>query len=90
MNAVTANSISDTASVTAFDDDGEVRTLQEIKLDVIRFALLRNGGCVTRAATQLGIGRTTLYRKLPELTMRTNSPPPLITTCHGSGTVQLL
>jgi DNA-binding NtrC family response regulator len=53
--------------INIFTADGEVRKLEEIERDVIRLSLLLNKGCITKAAAQLGIGRSTLYRKLPEL-----------------------
>jgi transcriptional regulator of acetoin/glycerol metabolism len=53
--------------IRIFTAGGEVRKLDEIERDVICLALLLNKGCVTKAAVQLGIGRSTLYRKLPEL-----------------------
>lgn len=56
------------ALVRILADNGNVRPLVEIERDVIRLALSKSGGCVTSAAKQLGMGRSTLYRKLPELT----------------------
>jgi DNA-binding NtrC family response regulator len=54
-------------SIRIFTAEGEVRKLEEIEREVICLALQFNKGCVTQAAVQLGIGRSTLYRKLPEL-----------------------
>jgi transcriptional regulator of acetoin/glycerol metabolism len=66
-------------SVSIFTDDGQIRKLDEIELDVICLALLLSKGCVTQAAVQLGIGRSTLYRKLPELeAARRYSPTTLV------------
>jgi len=48
------------------DDSGNVKTLRLIQEEAIRFALHYSGGCMTRAAKCLGIGRSTLYRKLDE------------------------
>jgi len=48
------------------DRDGKVRTLRSVQEETIRFALEYSGGCMTRAAKSLGIGRSTLYRKLDE------------------------
>ncbi|MBV1692512.1 hypothetical protein KRR38_33995 [Novosphingobium sp. G106] len=50
--------------ITILDDDGHVRTLDEIEADLIHLALSIYGGCVAEAARGLGIGRSTLYRKL--------------------------
>ncbi|WP_257451886.1 sigma-54-dependent Fis family transcriptional regulator [Archangium lipolyticum] len=43
---------------------GEVRTLEELEREYILAVLARNGGNRTRTAQDLGIGATTLYRKL--------------------------
>lgn len=49
------------------DTHGQVRKLKCIEEEVIRFALAHAGGSMTRAAKSLGIGRSTLYRKLEEM-----------------------
>ena len=48
--------------------DHEVKTLNltDVEKDVIRQALVKYTGNLTRAAEELGIGRTTLYRKMEE------------------------
>jgi DNA-binding NtrC family response regulator len=52
---------------TAFDNDGDVRPLAEIEAEMIRLALDRYQGRMTLVARKLGIGRSTLYRKLKDL-----------------------
>lgn len=42
--------------------DGHVRPLIEIEREMVSLALVKNRGNVTKAAAELGIGRTTLYR----------------------------
>lgn len=44
--------------------DGHVRPLGEIESETIRFAIGRYGGNLSEAARRLGIGRSTLYRRL--------------------------
>ncbi len=44
--------------------DGHVRPLDEIESETIRFAISRYGGNLSEAARRLGIGRSTLYRRL--------------------------
>ena len=44
--------------------DGHVRSLGEIESETIRFAISRYGGNLSEAARRLGIGRSTLYRRL--------------------------
>jgi len=53
--------------VTLFESDGHIRNLEEIEADVIRLAIGHYRGRMTEVARRLGIGRSTLYRKLGEL-----------------------
>ncbi|AOH86263.1 Fis family transcriptional regulator [Sphingomonas panacis] len=53
--------------VTLFHPDGNLRALEEIEADVIRLAIGHYRGRMTEVARRLGIGRSTLYRKLGEL-----------------------
>lgn len=46
---------------------GAGRPLEEIALGEIKEAIRRNGGNVSQAAKELGIGRSTLYRKLGKI-----------------------
>lgn len=46
------------------DTQGRVKPLRNIEDEVIRFALKNAGGCMTKAARHLGIGRSTLYRRV--------------------------
>jgi len=55
------------APVALFDGAGHIRTLDEIEADVIRLAIGHYRGRMTEVARRLGIGRSTLYRKLAEL-----------------------
>ncbi len=48
------------------DDSGEVRRLDEIEAESIRFALTHYRGQMSQAARKLGIGRSTLYRKMKD------------------------
>jgi DNA-binding NtrC family response regulator len=59
-------------SVTLFKSDGHLRTLEEIEADVIRLAIGHYRGKMTEVARRLGIGRSTLYRKLSELGIDTH------------------
>ena len=55
------------AGVTLFRPDGNLRALDEIEADVIRLAIGHYRGRMSEVARRLGIGRSTLYRKLGEL-----------------------
>ena len=48
------------------DPEGTLQTLSNIERDLILFAIERCDGRMTRVARALGIGRSTLYRKLKE------------------------
>ncbi|HZU50383.1 MAG TPA: sigma-54 dependent transcriptional regulator [Sphingomicrobium sp.] len=54
-------------SVTLYSADGHLRPLDEIEADIIRLAIGHYRGRMTEVARRLGIGRSTLYRKLGEL-----------------------
>ena len=53
--------------VLLYQDDGHIRTLEDIEADIIRLAIGQYRGKMTEVARRLGIGRSTLYRKLHEL-----------------------
>lgn len=53
--------------VTLFGPDGHLRSLEEIEADVIRLAIGHYRGRMSEVARRLGIGRSTLYRKLSDL-----------------------
>jgi len=55
------------SGVTLFQADGNLRALEEIEADVIRLAIGHYRGRMTEVARRLGIGRSTLYRKLGDL-----------------------
>ena len=52
--------------VTIFDPAGHLRTLEQIERDLIEYAIDLYAGHMTEVARRLGIGRSTLYRKLKE------------------------
>ncbi len=53
--------------VATVDGNGDVRPLAEVEEAMIWLALERYGGRMTLVARKLGIGRSTLYRKLKDL-----------------------
>lgn len=61
-----ANGGQDELGIPALDQTGDVRALEEIEADMIRLAIGRYRGHMTEIAKQLGIGRSTLYRKMRE------------------------
>ncbi|RJF90764.1 sigma-54-dependent transcriptional regulator [Sphingomonas cavernae] len=61
------SAVTDGPGVTLYRADGNLRPLEEIEADVIRLAIGHYRGRMTEVARRLGIGRSTLYRKLGEL-----------------------
>lgn len=53
-------------SISGITAEGEVRTLAATEEEMIRFAIAHYDGQISEVARRLGIGRTTLYRKLKE------------------------
>ena len=52
--------------VTLYLPDGNLRPLEEIEADVIRLAIGHYRGRMSEVARRLGIGRSTLYRKMKD------------------------
>lgn len=50
----------------ALDERGNVRPLADVELEMIKLAIDHYGGQMSEVARRLGIGRSTLYRKLKE------------------------
>ncbi|MDB5721407.1 MAG: sigma-54-dependent Fis family transcriptional regulator [Alphaproteobacteria bacterium] len=65
--AAGTSALSHGPGITLYDHDGNLRSLEEIESDVIRLAIGHYRGRMTEVARRLGIGRSTLYRKLGEL-----------------------
>jgi len=55
------------SALDLLDDNGEVRPLEHIEADTIRFAITHYRGQMSEVARRLRIGRSTLYRKLDSL-----------------------
>jgi DNA-binding NtrC family response regulator len=66
-NTTSAEALSGGSGVTLFSSDGHLRPLEDIEADIIRLAIGHYRGRMTEVARRLGIGRSTLYRKLGEL-----------------------
>ena len=52
--------------LSCVDEAGNVRRLEEVEMEIIRYALSRYNGHMSDVARHLGIGRSTLYRKLAD------------------------
>jgi DNA-binding NtrC family response regulator len=64
---VSSPSASSPYNMSATDIAGHMRKLEEIETEVIRMAISRYHGHMSEVARRLGIGRSTLYRKLKDL-----------------------
>jgi DNA-binding NtrC family response regulator len=62
------------AALQLIDPAGEVRPLEEIETEVIRFAITHYRGQMSEVARRLRIGRSTLYRKLDLLGFDADAP----------------
>jgi DNA-binding NtrC family response regulator len=60
--------------IISTDDAGEVRKLADVEEELIRFALKFYRGQMSQVARKLGIGRSTLYRKLKDYGIDPDDP----------------
>jgi DNA-binding NtrC family response regulator len=68
FQAVTPSAFThDPHSLRLINDNGDVRMLEEIETETIRFALAHYRGQMSQMARKLGIGRSTLYRKMKDI-----------------------
>ncbi|PCJ90286.1 MAG: hypothetical protein COA52_10605 [Hyphomicrobiales bacterium] len=58
--------VADFASIKLLDGTGQIRPLADIEDETVRFALEHLGGRLGKVAKALGLGRTTLYRKMTQ------------------------
>ena len=65
--ATSGSPVHESSGIMLYSPDGNLRPLEEIEADVIRLAIGHYRGRMTEVARRLGIGRSTLYRKLSEL-----------------------
>jgi DNA-binding NtrC family response regulator len=61
-------------ALALLDSHGDVRALEEIEAEVIRFAIAHYRGQMSEVARRLQIGRSTLYRKLENLGLAERAP----------------
>jgi len=53
--------------ISTLNESGDMRTLEDVEAEMIRLAIERYRGHMSRVARKLGIGRSTLYRKVREM-----------------------
>ena len=66
METPMAISAGGSGALAGLDTAGEVRSLSAMEADMIRLAIDKYDGQMTEVARRLGIGRSTLYRKVAE------------------------
>jgi DNA-binding NtrC family response regulator len=59
--------VADPNALKLVDDGGDVRRLDDLERETIKFAIQHYRGQMSKVARKLSIGRSTLYRKLKEL-----------------------
>ncbi len=67
LPAPNSASINNESAKLSLVDNGHIKTLVDLEREAIRQALIRYSGQMSEVARRLGIGRSTLYRKLKEL-----------------------
>jgi DNA-binding NtrC family response regulator len=67
---------SQTDALALLDAAGEVRPLEELEAELIRYAITHYRGQMSEVARRLQIGRSTLYRKLEALGLNTERDEP--------------
>lgn len=60
------NSLMQARQMALLNEKGEVRRMRDLEEDAIYFALQRYQGRISEVARKLGIGRSTLYRKISD------------------------
>lgn len=74
--ALPSSSLSPYGALAMVDDSGEMRTLEAMEAEIIRFAITHYRGQMSEVARRLKIGRSTLYRKLDEAAASAAEPEP--------------
>ena len=64
----------DSDAIPSLGEDGDVRKLADVEEELIRFALKFYHGQMSQVARKLGIGRSTLYRKLKDYDIDPDHP----------------
>jgi DNA-binding NtrC family response regulator len=65
--AMAGNGAAPGDGLPVFDGGGNIRKLEEVENDLIRLAIKKYNGQMSEVARRLGIGRSTLYRKVRDL-----------------------
>jgi DNA-binding NtrC family response regulator len=66
-NEIPIAPLPDAGSLAMLAYDGDMRPLEELEAEIIRFAISHYRGQMSEVARRLKIGRSTLYRKLDDI-----------------------
>ncbi len=80
-------------SLSTTDSSGHVRKFEDLESEIIRMAIARYDGHMSEVARRLGIGRSTLYRKLKEFGLEPelqNEPMAKVAEDDGSAVEQAI
>ena len=74
-------------ALSATDASGHIRKFEDLESDIIRMAIARYDGHMSEVARRLGIGRSTLYRKLKEFGLEPDlANEPMAKVAEDDGT----
>jgi DNA-binding NtrC family response regulator len=74
-------------SLGVTDASGHIRKFEDLESDIIRMAIARYDGHMSEVARRLGIGRSTLYRKLKEFGLEPDmANEPMAKVAEDDGT----
>jgi DNA-binding NtrC family response regulator len=77
--------VRDPHTIALLDSKGDVRTMVALETETLKFAIRHYRGQMTEVARKLGIGRSTLYRKLKELGLEEGSSPDCACDATNAG-----
>src|SRR3954462_7238636 len=76
-------------ALNATDTAGHIRKFEEMETEIIRMAIARYDGHMSEVARRLGIGRSTLYRKLKEFGLEADlANEPMAKVAEDDGPIE--
>jgi DNA-binding NtrC family response regulator len=84
-DAIAARPASSAFGLNVTDAAGNIRKFVELESEIIRMAIARYNGHMSEVARRLGIGRSTLYRKLKEFGLEGDLPEEEEETMRKAG-----
>jgi len=72
-------------AMSSVDASGHIRKFEELESEIIRMAIARYDGHMSEVARRLGIGRSTLYRKLKEFGLEPHAAGEQVADVESDG-----